>query len=443
MLKSRRSKINVSEFKINDKDIDAENFLIITNDTEMDKKPTVISDGEINEEESDEEGNDYEFKFIINNETSKYHTYTELINNKNLITKIDASNHKISKLSERFYDALIKLDKLTELKLNNNFLNVLSSKLFECVSIKKLDLSQNILCKDSTINIHKLINLEELNLSSCGDYSENIYLLSNLLVLDLSYNCKSSYIKRIDNFLATSATISVRGYKDIAKKFFCLKSVRGYKDIAKKFFCLEPDKNFSIPKDIIRLKNLKTLNMSYCGLRSIPLHVYYLTTLTHLDVSNNNIRSLSKKITNLNNLKKLKLFNFTSSNLQTCTPEIWEIKCITELDLSNVVHIPQKNNDSDIKLTMKIDGVIPNNIKRLVLNSVSSKGKDMNNFPLDIEDLTIISNSGVKLDNLPINLKKLTVKYGEFDYYNKTKWIDEYINNGYIKVPFGCELVHD
>jgi len=66
----------------------------------------------------------------------------------------------------------------------------------------------------------------------------------------------------------------------------------------------------------------------------------------------------------------------------------------------------------------------------------------INNVPFDVEDLTIRSNVGIKLDNLPINLKKLTIESDGSYYYKKSSWVQEYIDKGYIKVPFGCELIY-
>ena len=82
--------------------------------------------------------------------------------------------------------------------------------------------------------------------------------------------------------------------------------------------------------------------------------------------------------------------------------------------MRNVKTIPPKNNDTDIKLTIDVNTKVPNNTKILIVYAEpynNIKDRKLNNFSLEIKDLTILSDRGIKLDNLSINLKKLNIKY--------------------------------
>ena len=68
--------------------------------------------------------------------------------------------------------------------------------------------------------------------------------------------------------------------------------------------------------------NLRRLDLSYCGLTTIPEKVWELTQLEYLYVNNNYIRKISPKIKNLTNLKH---FNCNSNNLTAIPDEICQL----------------------------------------------------------------------------------------------------------------------
>ena len=60
-----------------------------------------------------------------------------------------------------------------------------------------------------------------------------------------------------------------------------------------------------LPPNIYKLKNLKSLNLSGCVLRSLPERIGELSNLESLDVSNTMINTLPISIGQLSNLKRL------------------------------------------------------------------------------------------------------------------------------------------
>lgn len=454
MAKTRKTKISVVEENydnINEKDffqIDKDtNIENIDEHTNENANNYVINEDEINKND-EEKLTTISFELIINGK--KYLTYQELIDDKDNITVIDLTKKNLTKLADKFYDTLIKLDKLIEIKLSDNYFNTLSPKLCECVTVKKLDLSKNILCANATRYIYKLVNLEELNLSNCGDFSENICYLFNLKNLNLSENYKCSYVPRIQTFMKLQQN-TVRGITGI------------YKTVGDKFLNLNSEKEFTLPTNINKLINLEKLTIKSCEMKSLPENIFLLKKLTHLNISKNKLKTLPiqiKKLANLtflnieeNNipqlpekeiceLANLKIFNFSSANLTKVTSKIWDIKEITSLDLRKVKTIPSKNNDRDISLIINSDTVIPENVKTVELHN--KKGQtELKIIPTDIENLIIHTKSGIKLDNLPVTLKKLEIiSLKKYSWENEIKWINEYVDKGYIKIPFGCEFIH-
>ncbi|MDJ0800382.1 MAG: COR domain-containing protein [Calothrix sp. MO_167.B12] len=86
----------------------------------------------------------------------------------------------------------------------------------------------------------------------------------------------------------------------------------------------------SIPKDITRLQNLTTLNLTNNRLTSIPKAITRLQNLTTLDLRNNQLTSVPEAISRLQNLTTLDLRN----NQLTSVPEaIANLTKLTTLDL--------------------------------------------------------------------------------------------------------------
>ena len=390
----------------------------------------------------------------INNK--KYVTYQSIIDDKNKIQCIDLSCESLVKIPKKLCVVLTMLEKLTELKLNKNYLNKLPKKILQCKNLKILDLSSNLFCAEGFDGISKLVNLEELNLSNCGDISEEICSLVNLKKLILSYNSKFSFEGRIETLLSPNVKLSHRqGISDV------------YRNVGSKIFSLDSAKIFTLPKNINKLVNLEHLDISNCELKIIPEDICLLTNLTYLDMSNNKNKKIPDKIGNLekltflnieNNylekipesigkLQNLKLFKFLNMIMTTLPSGIWDVPCITTLNTTfslneygnkqyfKITKLPAKYNDSDVKIIINSDTNIPDKIKNVTVYCNIGNPTIFNNIPFDVEELTIHAKIPIKLLNLPSTLKKLTLVSS-----NGYEWIKNYIKTGEIKIPFGCEF---
>jgi hypothetical protein len=106
------------------------------------------------------------------------------------------------------------------------------------------------------------------------------------------------------------------------------------------------------------------------------------------------------------------------------------------IDKTYITKCPEKKTISDIKLIINPTIPIPENIKNLVILNEKDLDLNLDNFPIELEKLKILSyNSKIYLPNLPSNLQKLCI------YHRYPKDIKKYINEGKIKLPFGIKLV--
>ena len=139
----------------------------------------------------------------------------------------------------------------------------------------------------------------------------------------------------------------------------------------------------SLPTEISKLINLKEIYLEQNQLQSLPLEIGNLINLQNLDLSTNQLQSLPAEIGNLINLEYLYLLNNT---LQSLPIEILKFKKILRIDNSSY---------------------------------------NINNLNIDNEFL-IFSYLTDKLNNLLINIKEI--------------WLNSFIKNYDIKLPFGCKI---
>jgi len=442
MSKSRKTKVKIiNEEEATDIKIDEDLKMTTTTG----KNIKIQSDGLIDE---------LPFELKINNKV--YATYQHIIKDKDKIKAIDLSHKSLTLIPKKICIMLAQLDTLTELKLNDNYLNKLPKKILKCVNLKKLDLSNNLFCAEGLSRIGGLVNLEELNLSNCGDVSEEICNLVNLKKLDLSNNTKFSFQNRIISLLNPCVMLSHRrGIDDV------------YKTVASKIFSLDCNKLFAVPKNIAKMTKLEMLLVSNCDLKNIPEQIYLLSNLTYLDFSNNKNKSVLDKISDLrkltylnikndflekipdsiDKLTKLETFEFMNTKINKLPSTIWNVPCIKVLDLTfsdsnykedrscKITSLPEKNNDRDVKIIINSGTNIPEKIKNVTMYHNFNIPTTFNNIPFDVEELTIHAKVPVKLLNLPSTLKKLSLISS-----NGNSWIKNYIKTGEIKIPFGCEF---
>jgi Leucine-rich repeat (LRR) protein len=86
----------------------------------------------------------------------------------------------------------------------------------------------------------------------------------------------------------------------------------------------------TLPSEIAKLKNLKTLQLTYCNLDSLPIQIGELKNLTTLDLVGNKLQSLPIQIGELKNLTELYL---RDNKLQSLPVQIGKLKNLIALYL--------------------------------------------------------------------------------------------------------------
>ena len=158
-------------------------------------------------------------------------------------------------------------------------------------------------------------------------------------------------------------------------------------------------------------------------------------------MDNNYITEVPEK--NIKSLKNLKMFGIALNPLTKMSSLLWNINGISELDLRKIKNIPAKNNDLEMSIIINSKTTIPDKISTVKIffsfKNINLSNEILDNIPSFVDNLIIICNGPIKLNNLPPSLKTLLF----VDYmYTEFKWIEEYIEKQYIKLPFGCEISH-
>jgi len=87
----------------------------------------------------------------------------------------------------------------------------------------------------------------------------------------------------------------------------------------------------NVPSEIIKLKSLKTLNITCSNLRVFPSEICKLTSLTYLRIGNSNITNIPSEICQLSLLKRLYL---NDNQLIQIPAEVFKLTSLKVLDLS-------------------------------------------------------------------------------------------------------------
>lgn len=100
------------------------------------------------------------------------------------------------------------------------------------------------------------------------------------------------------------------------------------------------------PARILKLKNLRYINLSNNQINSIPSKFWNLTKLESVNIGWNNIKTISDSIKNLSNLKILVL---SSNKLDSLPKAITELKKLEKLEISwnNIQKLPSNLFDSN------------------------------------------------------------------------------------------------
>jgi len=197
--------------------------------------------------------------------------------------------------------SVFELEDLEYLNLLENSIWRIPGKIKKLKKLKTLELRwENVFFVSSSI---KELPLETIEFSAArGKFPKAVYLMPNL--------------KRI--------TATTAGIKRISSKI---------KNLTKLEY-LDLEQNYDLkklPENIGDLKNLKTLNLSVCGLKKLPKSICELTRLEALDLSSNKLTRLPE---NLGNLTRLKELNLNANKLKSLPESFQKLTQLKALELS-------------------------------------------------------------------------------------------------------------
>jgi Leucine-rich repeat (LRR) protein len=213
----------------------------------------------------------------------------------------------------------------------------------------------------------------------------------------------------------------------------------------------------NITEELYELINLKYLDISNNGLKTLSPNINKLVNLKYLNISNNEIFNIPKEIGDLVLLQQLYIYMDTALDLDrsdwylhdketiTYLPnELCKLKmCIINYDSCRINKKTILYDDCMIifntflNFHLNTNDEIFNIPDNIIVLTTYDNNINFNNLPCCLEYLTIHSATGNKLSNnklynLPTTLKSLII------YKNIPS---EKINESDINLPFGCKLL--
>ena len=204
---------------------------------------------------------------------------------------------------------------------------------------------------------------------------------------------------------------------------------------------------FNIPNEMF-IKSISDLDLTKCGLTSIPNEIHCLTLLKSLNVSHNRIKKISDTLCNLNSLEML---NVSNNPIKILNPHIKNLTNLKSLNLHNTLlqsipnklsqlqkinsFIPNKlmnvsyliNDQHCIILNPNCDFIVPYYIRYLSIIQKSyynrwnilcideidliNQRKILNNLPPMLKELSLYTPLLSIPKNLPFGLKKLVIGF--------------------------------
>jgi len=183
------------------------------------------------------------------------------------------------------------------------------------------------------------------------------------------------------------------------------------------FFSKSPEQNLkqviawlrgmkiNVPMDIVGIRNITKLDLSFRGIAKLPKEIGYLENLSELNLSNNQLRDLPKELTKITNLKVLNL----EYNLFIVMPSV--IFQLRQLEILN--------------MEANLIKIIPSAIKNLTnLTDLNLFANQIAGFPTEIcwlSKLTRLNMALNLLSKLPdefenlINIKELELWLNKFE----------------------------
>jgi len=161
------------------------------------------------------------------------------------------------------------------------------------------------------------------NLASItNEYEEDKFVALQIKNMGATVDCIPSEIKMFKYLTALDISWWLGKIKSIPLEIFTLDNLEHLE--------LTNNEFQNLPCEISQLKNLKELNLSKNEITSLPKEIGQLKNLKTLYLKNNKITSLPKEIGNLERLENLLL---SGNDLETIPDEVSELKNLKQLKL--------------------------------------------------------------------------------------------------------------
>jgi Leucine-rich repeat (LRR) protein len=241
------------------------------------------------------------------------------------LTKLDLSNHNISELPEELY----QLDQLKILSLERNNIWEIPSKILSMKSLEVLDMSHNQLVSIPSF-ISKLPNLKVFEtdgnpLKGSGVFPKVEYQREEVKKRIEQVKKEHSEILNLTNCGLTSIPKEVFQLSWL-KTLVLGKSYTDKETIKHRNYIAE------ISPDIKQLNHLRILDLSGNALAMLPIEIEALSHLNTLVLHQNQFRKIPSVVYKLRfNLKQL---DFSANKLSSVPRQIEQLKNLADLDLS-------------------------------------------------------------------------------------------------------------
>eukprot|EP00466_Bigelowiella_natans_P007772 jgi/Bigna1/86952/estExt_fgenesh1_pg.C_150159 len=148
----------------------------------------------------------------------------------------------------------------------------------------------------------------------------------------------------------------------------------------------------SIPKELSQLKNLSQLYLYNNHLESIPKELSQLKNLKYLHLGSNHLESIPKELSQLKNLKYLSLGN---NHLESIPKELSQLKNLSYLDLSNnhLESIPKELYQLNMSHNNK-DELLPWELRYVDPKKIHFDGKEL--ITMSYNEVVHLNEQGLK-----------------------------------------------
>jgi len=280
------------------------------------------------------------------------------------------------------------LQKIDTLDLSFNALLRLPKEVEACTNLKSINLMQN----------------EEIDWEDCF---QKLSKLKNLTECKITVYDLDSVPKRFWHFI-TGIELQTNMLNKIPENIL-LQSQITYLDFKYNYT------KFQNLNKINRLQKLEYLNLSSCGIDTLPLSLFELTNLEMLILSDNQITELPKEIGNLTSLTSLVLYDNKLTNLPK---EIGNLISLTEFGLGDneLTELPLEIGNLKSLTTLYLYGNQLTELKKEIgnLTSLTNLYLDENQLtkiPIEIGNLTSLISLSLyenQLTELPKEIGNLT-----------------------------------